>query len=372
VLASTPDVKAPAARGGTASAERRGYIDVARGVAVLLMIAAHTLDAWTRLAPADRKTMAFRDATVLGGFAAPMFLWLAGVGVALAAARAAERRGVRAAIDAACRRGLQIFVLAFLFRLQALILTPGGHPVTIFRVDVLNIMGPSMIAAGLLWGLARSAAGRVAWYSAATIVLTMATPIVRASAAVDALPLWLRWYVRPAGDLTTFTLFPWAAFVFAGAAVGALLAAAGDRSERRLHAALAVVGAALIVGGFWAAGRPTIYSASSFWTTSPTWFAIRVGILMVALSAIYLLAPPIPVVERLGRNSLFIYWIHVELVYGYASWLWRHRLPLWATAIAYIAFCALMYRTIGWRDRIIDWWRARRRGAATAAETATA
>ena len=30
----------------------------------------------------------------------------------------------------------------------------------------------------------------------------------------------------------------------------------------------------------------------------------------------------------LGRASLFIYWIHVELVYGYASWFWRRRLPV--------------------------------------------
>jgi uncharacterized membrane protein len=353
-----------------AAAGRRSYIDVARGVAVLLMIEAHTLDAWTRFA--DRRGMAFRDATVLGGFAAPMFLWLAGLGVALAAARAAERRGQRAAIEAACRRGLEIFVLAFLFRLQAWVVTPGSPPVTIFRVDVLNIMGPSMIVAGLLWGVARSAAGRVASFSVATILLALATPLIRASAAVDALPAWLQWYVRPAGEMTTFTLFPWAAFVFAGAAVGALIAASGDaRSERRLHAALAATGALLVVIGFWAAARPSIYASSSFWTTSPTWFAIRVGILMLGLSAIYLLAPPMPVVERLGRSSLFIYWIHVELVYGYASWLWRHRLPLPVTAIAYVAFCALMYRAIVFRDRIIPIWRSRRPKPATS-QAATA
>jgi uncharacterized membrane protein len=350
---------------------RRAYIDWARGLAVLLMIEAHTVDAWTRTSA--RRGPAFRDAIILGGFAAPLFLWLAGVAVVLAAAATVRRGGSRQeAAAAVCRRGLEIFVLAFLFRLQGFIVTPGGHPVTLFRVDILNIMGPSIVVAGLVWGVARTMAARVVSYAVLAGAFTMLTPIVRTTSAVAALPIWLQWYVRPAGDLTTFTLFPWAAFVFAGAAVGALLAAAGDRSERRLHAALAVVGAALIVGGFWTAGRPTIYSASSFWTTSPTWFAIRVGILMVALSAMYLLAPPIPVVERLGRSSLFIYWIHVELVYGYASWLWRHRLPLWATAIAYIAFCALMYRTIGWRDRIIDWWRARRRGAGTAAETATA
>ena len=56
---------------------RRAYIDWARGIAVLLMIEAHTIDAWTRLDV--RRTVAFRDATVLGGFAAPLFLWLAGL-----------------------------------------------------------------------------------------------------------------------------------------------------------------------------------------------------------------------------------------------------------------------------------------------------
>ena len=60
---------------------------------------------------------------------------------------------------------------------------------------------------------------------------------------------------------------------------------------------------------------------------------------------------------RMGRASLFIYWIHVELVYGYASWLWRRSLPLWGTWIAFAAFCALMYTALIWRDRIGGKWR---------------
>jgi uncharacterized membrane protein len=339
-------------RPAVASSHRRGYIDVARGVAVLLMIEAHTLDAWTRAR--DRGTAAFGDATILGGFAAPMFLWLAGLGVAMAAARTAQRRGRRAAIEAACRRGLEIFVLAFLFRLQAFVLTPGGQLLTIFRVDILNVMGPAMIAAGVLWGVASSAPARAVVFAAAATAVAMLTPIIRASASIAGLPVWLQWYIRPAGDMTTFTLLPWAAFVFAGGAAGALIAASGDgRSERRLHAALAAAGAALIAVGFWTSARPTIYANSYFWTTSPTWFAMRAGILTLALSVIFFLAPAVPVVERLGRASLFVYWIHVELVYGYASWLWRHRLPLWATAIAYVAFCVLIYGAIVLRDRVL-------------------
>jgi len=368
------------------SSHRRAYIDWARGLAVLLMIEAHTTDAWTRAV--DKKSVLYRDANILGGFAAPMFLWLAGLAVVLAATRTAERTGSRAqAVEAIVRRGLIIFILAFLFRIQAFIVSPGNHVVTIFRVDILNIMGPAIVAAGLAWSIASSTATRVAVLSAIAAAVSLLTPIVRASALVDHLPVGFQWYMRPAGELTVFTLWPWAGFVFAGGAVGALLAPArDDGAERRVNAAIGVAGAALILLGFYTAARPSIYAASSFWTSSPTWFAIRLGILMLALSWLYglgqLAGQPDPAsspqvnglfravawswqapLERLGRHSLFIYWIHVELVYGYSSWLWRHRLPLWGTAIAYVLFCVLLYRAIGWRDRFVDFWRARPRGA---------
>jgi hypothetical protein len=61
-----------------------------------------------------------------------------------------------------------------------------------------------------------------------------------------------------------------------------------------------------------------------------------------------------------GRASLFVYWIHVELVYGYASWLWRRRLPAWGSVGAWLLFTALMYGTVVLRDQ----YRARRRAVA--------
>ena len=361
---------------------RLAYIDWARGIAVLLMIEAHSVEAWTRLDA--RYTHGFRNATVLGGFAAPLFLWLAGLGVAIAASRVEARDGRTAAAAAACRRGLEIFVLAFLFRLQALLLTPGGELLTVFRVDILNVMGPSMAAAGLVWAALRTTGARVVALSATATIVAMVTPIARASARVGLLPVWLQWYVRPSGEMTTFTLFPWAAFVFAGAAVG-VLTAAGARAPglRRMHVGVAAAAAALIAFGFWTASRPTIYAVSSFWTSSPTWLAIRVGIVTVAVCALYAVETAAARTSstvaaaivgwsgyrlaRFGRASLFIYWIHVELVYGYASWLWRHRLPLWGTALACIAFCSLMYDAIAVRDALVARRRLRRQTAAAAA-----
>jgi uncharacterized membrane protein len=346
---------------------RRAYIDWARGIAVLLMIEAHTLDAWTR--PTSKHGVVFRDATVLGGFAAPMFLWLSGLGLILSATRTLEKTSsLSTAVRAACARGLTIFVLAFLFRIQAFIVSPGSHPITLFRVDILNVMGPALVVTGLIWGMTHArltpratTAASIAAFGAVAVAIAMVTPPMRYWQFVTRLPTWMTWYVRPSGDHTTFTLLPWSAFVFAGAATGSLLAVARDEAaERRVQGAVLAAGAAVIALGFWTAGRPTIYRSSSFWTSSPTWFAIRVGILMVSLPAFYLLwllvvraGVALSALEKLGRRSLFVYWIHVELVYGYASWLWRHRLPLWGTALAYMVFCALMYGAIVLRDWVV-------------------
>ena len=197
--------------------------------------------------------------------------------------------------------------------------------------------------------------------------------------------------MRPCGEFTIFTLFPWAGFVFAGGAVGALIAAARDeRAERRLHAILGASASCWSSLGFYTAGRPSIYASSSFWTSSPTWFAIRVGILMIALTAIYASSRCSAAMRRraaraaralswqirsrrLGRSSLFIYWIHVELVYGYAE------LAVASSAAALghrrsrtRSSASLMYRAIGWRDLAVDGGGTGRGRPRHAPQTATA
>jgi uncharacterized membrane protein len=332
------------------------------------MIEAHAFDAWTH--PSARTGSGFGIAALLGGFAAPLFLWLAGMSAVLSASSTARRTGSRRiAIDRVLSRGLEIFILAFLFRLQAFVVSPGSHPITLFRVDILNILGPAIAASALVWGLLISVPALVATYGALSLILSMLTPLVRDSSIVDTLPVWMGWYVRPAGEHTTFTAFPWVGFVFAGAACGALLSAArGGKAQLRLHVGLALAGLMLFGLGFYTASLPSIYARSSFWTSSPTYFAIRIGILMVVFSGMYALASSLVRVPRLlgllgrfGRRSLFLYWIHVELVYGYATWVIHRRLPLWGSAVAYLAFCALMYGAMRLRDAIAEAWH--RRGA---------
>jgi len=87
---------------------RRGYLDWMRGMAVLVMIEAHVIDSWTRLA--DRHTWQFGWSMILGGFGAPLFLYLAGLSVALSAGSKLRRTGdAAAAARFVMRRGLWVF-----------------------------------------------------------------------------------------------------------------------------------------------------------------------------------------------------------------------------------------------------------------------
>ena len=157
---------------------RRSYIDWARGLAVLIMIEAHVLDSWTLRS--DRDSLAFGYLNLLGGYAAPLFLWLAGVALVLSAERSLARGATRSdAASAVVRRGLQIFVLAFLFRLQAFVVSPGNPLVSLLRVDILNIMGPALAAAGFLWGVARGPRSATVLCGAVAVVLAMVTPLAR-------------------------------------------------------------------------------------------------------------------------------------------------------------------------------------------------
>lgn len=339
---------------------RRRYIDWARGAAVLIMLQTHSLDAWTR--PADRQSATYVDLTMVGGLGAPLFLWLAGIALVLAAESQLTRTGDRRAATAAIiRRGAEIFILAFLFRLQAFIVSPGSWLITIFRVDILNVMGPAIALTGVVWGVSRGRIRAAAACGVVAVLIAMLTPVIRAAGWVDSLPLWFQWNLRPFGDHTTFTLLPWAGFVFAGAACGGVLAKTDSAgSERRRIAGLTVAGGLLIWVGLYTATLPSIYRESSFWTSSPTYFIVRLGVMLVILGALFAMSPlaayfsrPFGVLERFGRNSLFIYWIHVELVYGYATWPLRRSLPLWGWFLAYVVFASLMYAAIGLRDRIV-------------------
>ena len=331
------------------------------------MVGAHVTDAWTRVE--DRKRTLYMVTVFVAGMAAPLFLFLAGLTIAMAAAARAGKIGHAAAAAQARRRGLQIFALAFLFRLQSQLLGWGAL-INFLKVDILNVMGIAMIAAAILWSLSANRVVRIVLFAIATAAVAMSTPLIREAGVLAALPDAIEAYIRPLPGRTNFALFPWAGFVFAGAIAGELVfAARSEAQERALQAGFLLSGLAGIVVAFAASLRPSIYPVANFWTSSPTFFFLRLGIctrlIPLAWSVDHFHAwlrrrfaigagtsdVPGRVVTTLGRSSLFVYWIHVEMAYGGIAIPLKRALPLELSLLGTVALCALLYAITRWKDR---------------------
>ena len=345
---------------------RRGYLDWLRGLAVLIMIEAHLLDSWTGLP--DRDTRVFAWSMILGGMGAPLFLYLAGVSVSMSAGSKFRRTGDAAgASGAVSRRGLEIFGLAFLFRLQAWILG-WSSPRTLLKVDVLNIMGPSIMMAATLWRVGSTLRTRFAVLAFATLAVAFLTPALRGASFFALLPDPLEAYFRPTAGLSNFVFLPWAAFVFAGAIPGLLIDATRTAEDETRHARwFGIAGAVIAAVAFAASYLPSPFPNAYFWTTSPAFFFLRLGLMTAAIWAAYAWeARPGGVTKwspmrQLGRTSLFIYWIHVEMVYGLISLPLHKSLSFVQALIALVVFCAFMLICSIVKDRAVAAW-ARRSG----------
>jgi uncharacterized membrane protein len=331
------------------------------------MVGAHVTDAWTRVD--DRSRYLYMLTVFIAGMAAPLFLFLAGLTITMAASARAAKVGHAEAAALARKRGLQIFALAFLFRLQSQLLGWGAF-INFLKVDILNVMGLAMIAAALVWSLSANRLVRMILFAIATVVVAMTTPLVREASILAALPDAIEAYVRPLPGRTNFALFPWAAFLLAGGIAGELVFAAQSESEeRRLQTGLLIAGVGGIALAYAASFRPSIYPVANFWTSSPTFLFIRLGICtaMVPIAraidlfhafarramSSYFSEPDVPgrVITTLGRSSLFVYWIHVEMAYGGIAKPLKRALPLELSLLATIALCALLYKIVVWKDR---------------------
>ena len=327
---------------------RRAYIDWLRGIAVMIMFTAHATDAWTR--DSDRTGAIYYWRDIVAGFGAPLFLLLAGTAIAYSAASKVTRGASnRDATRQVVARGWQIFGIAFIFRVQMYITGLFYRWRSLFKVDILNVMGPSIAAAGWVWGLARTAPGKTIALLMPAALIPFATPYIRAANQLAMLPDPIEAYIRPAGTFAAFTLFPWCAFVFVGAAIGVVLErGTGTPGESRRVWIITALGASIAAAAFALSYRPSPFPDSYFWTTSPAFFYLRTGIMMTGFGLAWVWSEQLwrgrwqPLV-LFGQTSLFVYWVHVELVYGYFTKVISHKLPFWASCVGVIVLTVVMY-----------------------------
>jgi len=341
---------------------RLDYIDWMRGLACVLMFQTHCYDSW--LNPVARKSTFFMYSQLGGTLPAPLFLFLAGISFALVTDKLRKKSlPANRIAETTIRRGAEIFALGLLFRLQEYVLAWGWAPWTdLFRVDILNTIGVSMMLMGLLCWLGLFANWSRTVLSAAALcagmTISLLTPLIWTTWRPRFLPWPIESYFDGVHNLGQpqawlFPIFPWSAFAFVGLGVGFFLLS--DWAKRNLAPlALGVLGALLIYFAKWLDARPEqLYATYDFWHTSPNFFLIRIGLLLAIMAAAYAwcrwgggewkFSPLI----QLGQTSLLVYWVHIEFVYGRFSILRKQmqNIPS-ASAGLLIIFLAMLALSI--------------------------
>lgn len=377
-----------------ASKPRLTYIDWTRGLACLLMFQTHCYDSW--LDGTARQSRFFMYSQLGGTFPAPLFLLLAGISFALVTDKLLHRNLAPSQIGrTTLRRGAEIFGFGLLFRVQEYAISWGWAPKSdLLRVDILNTIGLSMILMGLLcWTVLvltsslrrdsrvpppansagssrpsdefekRSHNPRVPLIIAAiatALLISLLSPLLWTTWRPDFLPWPLESYINGVHNLGMpqpwlFPIFPWAGFAFAGLALGFFLQSPWTRAnETKIFVSLGIVGVILIELSRWLDAMPWhLYSVYDYWHTSPNFFFLRVGMLLIILTTAYAWCRWGPAqwgfspLIQLGQASLLVYWVHIEFVYGRVSILAKHSQTIGGAtlglAIIFVAMVALAY-----------------------------
>ncbi|MDQ1410940.1 MAG: hypothetical protein QOJ41_2675 [Acidobacteriaceae bacterium] len=360
-----------------------------RGLACVLMIQAHCYDSW--LNPDARKTLLYRWSQELSTLAAPIFLFLCGVSFALVTEGLRQKNKPRSQIfKTALLRGAEILGLGFLLRVQEFVLGYPKSPWTdLLKVDVLNILGVSILFMALFWRLMSmdgpkvASAGHLGVVPVRTgesegprrkrligfslmiaAIVAIATPPLWTTHRLSFLPWMLESYINGVHNVGSptpwiFSIFPWCGFAFVGLAFGLFLFS--DFAQRKEVSALSMVGAmgalACALSLWWDDSSVRIYAVYDYWHSNPNFFLMRCGILLLLTFAIFVwcrwgwgregFSPFI----QFGKTSLLVYWVHIEFVYGRLSILpkWRSMVPL-ATAGMVVIFAAMLGISV-WRTR---------------------
>ena len=312
---------------GKTSSYRLEYLDWVRGLGAVIMLQGHVFHSFLR--PELKTTGAYTLSQFVGGMPPALFLFLTGVTLAFLM-DSIERKGMapRERVLQSLRRAGYLFFLAFAFRLQLWVFS--GFPAPwqgVFKVDVLNCMGISIVLLSVM-ALFKTAE-RIRLCAVLGLAIALLSPVV-SDMDWSGVPWIIRNYVIP--DYNSFGIFPWGAYLAFGVSAGSCdphhptrrhgtLHAVGRAARRRAHPGLPVHGEFLVHH----------LPKSEYWLNSPAQVLTKVGVLFLMVSFAFLwtrygAGEGWSWIRQFGVTSLLVYWVHIELVYGHASWFFKDNL----------------------------------------------
>jgi uncharacterized membrane protein len=302
------------------------FADWLRGWALLVMIETHVFNAF--LDAGLRTTRWFGALNFVNGLVAPSFLFVSGfVFLVASQKRLEELRALGRPFWRQMGRVATVWAIGYLMHLPSYspLKLAGGVSrqewLWFYRADVLHCISATWVF--LLGSLVvvRSEWWQRIWFAGCALLLSALAPLAWNTEFRPLLPAPAAAYLN-ARTGSLFPVFPWSAFMLAGAACASgFLAARRSGKERRLMAALAGLGAAMVAAGAGLGPLRFLPGAQDTnWQADPRTFLLRLGIVLLLTSGLFLyglLRPPRgSIVLTVSRESLFVYVAHLLVIYG--------------------------------------------------------
>jgi uncharacterized membrane protein/type IV secretory pathway VirB2 component (pilin) len=316
---TTPGSPAPGVH-----ARRVIFIDLARALAVVLMVSGHTSSAL--LASSYRQGDWIRIWEFQRGLTSALFLLLSGFAFSVATTRhwTSHIRPSLALVQRLRRFALFIllgYALHFPVRRFAQLATATDQQWRAFlSVDVLQLIGVTFIAVQLLVLITRSRRAFMVVAFALAAVLIGASPAMWRIDWTARLPLAVASYLSP-GTGSQFPVLPWAGFVLIGAGVGQIYARWGAAHLSAFaNGGMLLPGVVLTLVASNMNSTPVPPSGVDDWSWVPGQVLLRTGVCLVILGLVAHASRRISqlphVFGAVAQESLLVYFVHLCIVYG--------------------------------------------------------
>jgi uncharacterized membrane protein len=343
-------------------AHRVIFIDLARALAVVMMLYGHTVDAL--LGQQYRTGLWFDVWQFQRGLTSCLFLLLSGFAFSIATTRHwAVHIQVSPALFRRIRRFGLFVVLGYALHFPVdhvadlLSLSDEGWRGFV-AVDVLQLIGVTLVLLQVLVLVSQSRRVFMTLGFGLTVLIVAATPTLWRGEWGPTLPPALAAYVSPSTG-SQFPVFPWSAYVLLGAALGQIYARWGAGRLGAFTIGGLLVPGTLIVS-LVLAGRALSFQpfGTGDWSWVPAEFLMRCGASLAVLGAIAhasrRLAHLPHLFAAIAQESLLIYFVHLCIVYGsiwndgLAHWYAQALGPATTVLIAVLLIAAMTTLAWGW------------------------
>lgn len=319
VIAGDISIKKPA--------QRISALDLARVFAMLMMIQGHAVDALAIPEKIDSTIFPWNIWEFMRGITAPVFLMVSGAVHVFANKRPENGVIPSSKIFRRIRTALALIAIGYLLvfpaeKIYDLFFIEKQYWLTFFQVNVLQLIGVSLLLATIVFWLTNSDKKLFIASVFIAVAITALTPFVFLVTWFDILPEAIAAYFSMEHG-SVFTIFPYTAFLFYGIALGTLIKRTDP--ERRIRALILYglpMGTIFILAGYWLTNYFTslhiAYPPGA--QPNPGIILSRVGYVFVWLavtSIIFMKTKRFENVYKMfGKRALLIYVIHLFVVFG--------------------------------------------------------